>query len=81
MTANTTYFSYGTEERVRTFGLARAANCRDEWYTEGIAERGLAKQDEIDALEQAWIRWAESPDSFAAFAWGRVVGRRPSSRP
>ncbi len=81
VTANTTYFSYGTEERVRTFGLARAADCRDEWYTEGIAERGLAKQDEIDALEQAWIRWAESPDSFAAFAWGRVVGRRPSSRP
>lgn len=75
--ANTTYFSYGTEERVRTFGLGRAADCRDEWYTGGIAELGLSDHDEIDALEQAWIRWAESPDSFAAFAWGRVIGRRP----
>jgi ubiquinone/menaquinone biosynthesis C-methylase UbiE len=75
--AVTTYFSYGTEERVRTFGLGRAADCRDEWYVSGIAEHRLAGRDEIDALEQAWIRWAESPDSFAAFAWGRAIGRRP----
>jgi 2-polyprenyl-3-methyl-5-hydroxy-6-metoxy-1,4-benzoquinol methylase len=75
--AVTTYFSHGTEERVRTFGLGRAADCRDEWYVGGIEEHGLADRDEIDALEQAWVRWAESPDSFAAFAWGRAIGRRP----
>ena len=46
----TTYFSYGDEERVRTFGLARAADCRDEWYASGVAEYGLADQDEILAL-------------------------------
>ena len=73
----TTYFSYGDEERVRTFGLARAADCRDEWYASGVAEYGLADQDEIPALEQAWIRWSGSPDAFAAFAWGRATGRRP----
>jgi SAM-dependent methyltransferase len=72
-----TYFSYGTEERVRTFGLARAADCRDGWYAGGVAQYGLAEVDEIAALEQAWIRWAESPTSFAAFAWGRAIGRRP----
>jgi SAM-dependent methyltransferase len=70
-------FSYGTEERVRMFGLGRAADCRDEWYVDGLTSRGLAEQDEIDALEQAWIRWAESPDAFAAFSWGRAVARRP----
>jgi len=75
--AVTTYFSYGTEERVRTFGLGRAADCRDEWYVGGLTDHGLADQDEIDALEQAWIHWAESPDSFAAFAWGRATGRKP----
>jgi SAM-dependent methyltransferase len=41
--AVTTYFNYGTAERVRTFGLGRA----------------------------------ESPDSFAAFAWGRATARNP----
>jgi SAM-dependent methyltransferase len=75
--AFTTYFSYGTEERVRTFGLGRAADCRDEWYVSGLTEQGFADQDEIDALEQAWTTWAESPDSFAAFAWGRAIGRKP----
>ena len=70
-------FSYGTEERVRAFGLGRAADCRDEWYVGGLTERGLASQEEIDTLEQAWIRWAEAPDSFAAFAWGRATARRP----
>ena len=75
--AVTTYFSYGTEERVRTFGLGRAADCRDEWYLNGIAENGLADQDEIDELERAWIRRADAPDSFAAFAWGRATARRP----
>ena len=75
--AFTTYFSYGTEERVRTFGLGRAADFRDEWYVGGLVEHGLATRDEIDAFEHAWDRWAESPDSFAAFAWGRAIGRRP----
>jgi SAM-dependent methyltransferase len=70
-------FSYGTVERVRTFGLGRAADCRDEWYVDGLAEHGLATQDEIDTLEQAWTRWADAPDSFAAFAWGRATARRP----
>jgi hypothetical protein len=69
--------SYGNDERVRTFGLGRAADCRDEWYVDGLAEHGLADQAEIDTLEQAWIRWADAPDSFAAFAWGRATARRP----
>ncbi len=75
--ASATYFSYGTEERVRRFGRGRAADCRDASYVDGLTRQRLADQNEIDALEQAWIRWAESPDSFAAFAWGRAIARRP----
>jgi SAM-dependent methyltransferase len=75
--AGVTFFSYGTEERVRTFGLGRAADCRDEWYTANIAKYGLAEPAEIDALEQAWLGWSGSPDAFAAFAWGRALARRP----
>jgi SAM-dependent methyltransferase len=79
--ASTTYFSYGTEERVRTFGFGRAADCRDEWFVDGLTERGLADQNEIDALEQAWLRWAEGADSFAAFAWGRATARKRPDGP
>ena len=72
------YLNYGTKERVRTFGLARAADCRDGWYVGGATDHGLSDPDEITAMERAWVRWAESPDSFAAFAWGRAIARRPS---
>ena len=75
--ATTAYLSYGTEERVRTFGEGRAADCRDEWFVEGLTERGLADREEIVGLERAWLRWAESPKAFAAFSWGRATGRRP----
>ncbi|HEX6331375.1 MAG TPA: methyltransferase domain-containing protein [Actinomycetota bacterium] len=74
--AFTTYLSYGTEERVRLFGLGRAADCRDEWYVDGVSRYGLGDLEEIHALEDAWVRWAESPNAFAAFAWGRAIGRR-----
>ena len=75
--AGVTSFSYGTEDRVRAFGLGRAADCRDEWFTESIATYGLADPAELNDLEAAWLRWSESLDAFAAFAWGRAVARRP----
>ena len=75
--ANLTYFSYGTEEQVHTFGLGRAADCRDEWYVEGVTRLGLADREELDALERAWTGWAESLDAFAAFTWGRATCRNP----
>ena len=70
------YFSYGTPERVRRFGLARARDCRDEWYLDGVERYSLSDPNEVAELEQAWIRWADSSDAFAAFAWGRAIARR-----
>jgi hypothetical protein len=35
---------------------------------------GLATQDELDAMERAWLEWSQAPDGYAAFAWCRVVG-------
>jgi SAM-dependent methyltransferase len=75
--ATLTSFGYGTEEQVRWFGLGRAADCRDEWYVEGVTRLGLADPDELDEMERAWTGWAESPHAFAAFAWGRATGRNP----
>ena len=36
--ATTTYFSYGTAERVRSFGLRQAADCQEDWYVESLGE-------------------------------------------
>jgi SAM-dependent methyltransferase len=72
-----TYFSYGTPERVRKFGLGRAADCRDEWYLEGVRRYRLADREEFVELERAWTEWAYAPGAFAAFAWGRALARVP----
>jgi hypothetical protein len=74
-----------TERAASGFGSGRpffttgglAEPLRLENPTRVLTKRGLADQAELDALEHAWIRWAESPDSFAAFALGRVIGRSP----
>lgn len=75
--ARTTYLSYGTDEPVRSFGLRQAAACQEEWYIESLAKYGLADLAEIDELKRAWLAWSESPDAFAAFAWGRATGQKP----
>jgi hypothetical protein len=75
--ASTKYLSYGTTESVRSFGLGRAEDCRDEEYREAAQRRGLATAAELDATERAWESWSEAPDAFAAFAWGRALGWKP----
>jgi ubiquinone/menaquinone biosynthesis C-methylase UbiE len=72
--ATTTSISYGTEETVREFGLGRAADCLGEWYVDGARREGLATRGDLTALHDAWLEWAESPRSYAAFAWCRALG-------
>jgi SAM-dependent methyltransferase len=75
--ASSTYRCYGTEETVRSFGSGRAADCHDDWYAGMAVHHGLATPDDLDAMERAWLEWSHAPDAYAAFAWCRVVGRRP----
>jgi SAM-dependent methyltransferase len=74
--ASTRYLSYGTEDAVREFGLGRADDCLDDWYVESSQREGLATPDDLATLRRAWLEWAESPRSYAAFAWCRALGRK-----
>jgi ubiquinone/menaquinone biosynthesis C-methylase UbiE len=76
--ATSKYFSYGTAEAVRTFGLARAEECGDGWYGDSARKHGLATSDDLDATRRAWLEWSESPEAYAAFAWCRAVARKPA---
>jgi ubiquinone/menaquinone biosynthesis C-methylase UbiE len=75
--ATSKYFSYGTVEAVRAFGLARAEDCSDSWYARSAERRGLATAQDLEAMSRAWIEWSESPDAYAAFAWCRALGWKP----
>lgn len=72
--ASTTYVSYGTEAEVREFGLGRADDCVDDWYVESARRAALATPRDLEKMRQAWLAWAESPSSYAAFAWCRALG-------
>jgi hypothetical protein len=70
------FLSYGTPERVRSFGRARAADTADPWFATKAHEHGLLDEPERRAVEAAWLTWSESPDAFVAFPWCRAVGWR-----
>jgi len=72
--ASTTCISYGTEAAVREFGLGRADDCADDWYVQSAQGLGLATSHDLERMRHAWLTWAESPSSYAAFAWCRALG-------
>ena len=75
--ATTKYMCHGTDEAVKSFGVGRAADCRDEWYASSAIAHGLATSGDLDAIEQAWLEWSESSEAYAAFAWCRALGWKP----
>jgi ubiquinone/menaquinone biosynthesis C-methylase UbiE len=76
--ATTTYHCYGTPEKVRSFGKDRADDCGDTWYRWDAIRYELATGAELDEMREAWLEWSGSPDAYAAFAWCRALGRKPS---
>jgi ubiquinone/menaquinone biosynthesis C-methylase UbiE len=76
--ATAKYFSYGTSDAVRAFGMARAEDCRDERYATSAQAHGLATVRDLRAMENAWFEWSQSPHSYAAFAWCRATGFKPN---
>jgi SAM-dependent methyltransferase len=78
--ATTKYFCHGTEAAVKSFGIGRAADCRDEWYAGAAQQYGLATGGDLDAMGQAWMEWSESAAAYAAFAWCRALGWKPAGK-
>jgi SAM-dependent methyltransferase len=75
--ATTTSINYGTTELVNEFGLGRAEDCNDDWYSTSAVQHGLATQKELAAMRRAWLEWSASSTSYAAFAWCRALGWKP----
>jgi ubiquinone/menaquinone biosynthesis C-methylase UbiE len=67
-------FAYGTTDLVTTFGHGRAEDCADDWYVSSAIEAGLATRSDIQGMCDAWLDWADSPSSYAAFTWCRALG-------
>jgi ubiquinone/menaquinone biosynthesis C-methylase UbiE len=76
--ATSKYFSYGTGDAVKSFGHARAKECSDGWYGRSARKHGLATASDLDAMRRRWLEWSNSPDAYAAFAWCRALGWKPS---
>ena len=72
--ATTKAISYGTQDLVSSFGRGRAHDSADDWYVSAAIRENLATRDELNAIREAWLTWAESPASYAAFTWCRALG-------
>ena len=59
------------------FGEARAADCAETWFVSHSLAHRLYTEEELERTRRAWEVWSRSPDAFLAFAWCRVVGRKP----
>lgn len=77
--ASTKYVCHGTDAAVKSFGMGRAADCRDEGYASAAQKYGLATSSDLDTIEQAWVEWSGSPAAYAAFAWCRALGWKPAA--
>lgn len=75
--ATTRCLSYGTAQAIRSFGDARARECAASWFSSRSLVHRLLTGSELQETKRAWEEWSKSPDSFLAFAWCRVVGRKP----
>jgi SAM-dependent methyltransferase len=71
--------SYGTVELVEEFGLGRADDCDNPWYSAAAMDNGLATAEDLASMRRAWRAWAGSPSSYAAFTWCRALGRKPTT--
>jgi len=71
------YLSHGTADAVRRFGEARARDCVEPWFSSRSVAHRLFTPAELEHTRRAWEEWSRSPESFLAFAWCRVLGRKP----
>jgi ubiquinone/menaquinone biosynthesis C-methylase UbiE len=76
--ATSKYFCYGTGDAVKAFGRARAEDCSEPWFERSAKRHGLTSASDLNAMSQAWLEWSKSPDAYAAFAWCRALGWKPS---
>jgi ubiquinone/menaquinone biosynthesis C-methylase UbiE len=65
--ASASYDSYGTTESVRRVGYGVATQLLSK-------KTGSADDAELEALADAWRRWADSPDAFFGHALCEAVG-------
>lgn len=72
--ATTKAISYGTPDLVASFGRGRAEDSADDWYVYAAIRENLSTRKELSAIREAWLTWAESPLSYAAFTWCRALG-------
>jgi SAM-dependent methyltransferase len=74
--ATSAFVCFGSESAVREFGVGRADDCTDDWYVEAARRERLATARDLATMRRAWLAWSESPESYAAFAWCRALGRK-----
>lgn len=64
---NFTQDVYDTPETRKIWGEQWAKRSQEEAFKRFALERGLASEEELLGMQQAWTAWCENPDAWATF--------------
>jgi ubiquinone/menaquinone biosynthesis C-methylase UbiE len=79
VSASVTADADGDAEATGRTGRFWGAYFRSPELREQAKTFGLASEEELDAMSDAWLRWGESPGAFWARFWCQAVGWAPDA--
>jgi len=68
-------YSFDEEDRRRAWGEAWCTRTLESNLARQALERGLATQEELDAMAAAWLEWAANPEGVFYYVNGQVLAR------
>lgn len=76
LTVTASTWCFAEEEARRWWGGTWAKRVRESRFGQLAVERGLAEQEELDHLAQAWLDWAEEENATFVVVHDEVLARR-----
>ena len=73
LTPSASLWTYATPEQTAWWGAAWARRALESTFATQALERGLATQDELVAISDAWRAWSTHPDAWFAMTHAEVV--------
>ncbi|KAF7347290.1 Class I SAM-dependent methyltransferase [Mycena venus] len=76
ITSSASTWCYSTAEDVAWWSSTWAQRVTLSTFASGALERGVAKQEDLDAMSEAWKAWGAQPDAWFGVLHGEILCRK-----